>query len=107
MTCRDNPLERTGERSVSKGLAPIFAANSTLISNATKDGQTAPDGVGAKNSPFTLALLQHLDDPDDIAVVLRKVRERVMQTTEGKQQPWEDGSLTGGELILSRTKGGR
>jgi hypothetical protein len=105
--CRDNPLQRTGDRSVSKGLAPISAAQGTLISYATKDGQTASDGVGAKNSPFTLALLQHIGDPADIAVVLRKVRERVMQTTGGKQQPWEYGSLTGGELILSRIKGGR
>lgn len=99
--CRDNPLQRSGDRSVSKGLAPISVAQGTLISYATKDGQTASDGVGAKNSPFTQALLQHLDDPADIAVVLRKVREKVMQATGGKQQPWEYGSLTGGELVLS------
>ena len=105
--CRDNALQRTNDRSVSKGLAPISAAEGTLISYATKDGQTASDGAGAKNSPFTQALLQHLDDPADIAVVLRKVREKVMQTTRGKQQPWEYGSLTGGELVLAKIKGGR
>jgi len=105
--CRDNALQRTTDRSVSKGLAPISAAEGTLISYATKDGQTASDGVGAKNSPFTQALLQHLDDPADIAVVLRKVREKVMLATAGKQQPWEYGSLTGGELVLSKIKGGR
>jgi hypothetical protein len=105
--CRDNALQRTTDRSVSKGLAPISAAEGTLISYATKDGQTASDGVGAKNSPFTQALLQHLDDPSDIAVVLRKVREKVMLATAGKQQPWEYGSLTGGELVLSKIKGGR
>ena len=105
--CRDNALQRTNDRSVSKGLAPISAAEGTLISYATKDGQTASDGVGAKNSPFTQALLQHLDDPADIAVVLRKVREKVMLATAGKQQPWEYGSLTGGELVLSKIKGGR
>ena len=105
--CRDNALQRTTDRSVSKGLAPISAAEGTLISYATKDGQTASDGVGAKNSPFTQALLQHLDDPADIAVVLRKVREKVMQATAGKQQPWEYGSLTGGELVLSKIKEGR
>jgi hypothetical protein len=105
--CRDNPLQRSGDRSVSKGLAPISVAQGTLISYATKDGQTASDGAGAKNSPFTQALLQHLDDPADIAVVLRKVREKVMQTTKGKQQPWEYGSLTGGELVLAKIKGGR
>jgi hypothetical protein len=105
--CRDNPLQRSGDRSVSKGLAPISVAQGTLISYATKDGQTASDGAGAKNSPFTQALLQHLDDPADIAVVLRKVREKVMLATAGKQQPWEYGSLTGGELVLSKIKGGR
>jgi len=99
--CRDNPLQRTSDRSVSKGLAPISVAQGTLISYATKDGQTASDGIGTKNSPFTTALLQHLADPDDIAVVLRKVREKVMQSTGGKQQPWEYGSLTGGALVLS------
>ena len=102
--CRWYALQRTTDRSVSKGLAPISTAEGTLISYATKDGQTASDGVGAKNSPFTQALLQHLDDPADIAVVLRKVREKVMQATAGKQQPWEYGSLTGGELVLSRIR---
>ena len=102
--CRDNALQRTNDRSISKGLAPISAAEGTLISYATKDGQTAADGVGSKNSPFTQALLEHLNDPQDIAVVLRKVRERVMKITGGKQQPWEYGSLTGGELVLSAIK---
>lgn len=105
--CRDNPLQRTNDRSVSKGLAPISAAEGTLISYATKDGQTAADGAGAKNSPFTQALLEHISDPQDIAVVLRKVREKVMPSTGGKQQPWEYGSLTGGELILAKINGGR
>ncbi|MFM7849727.1 MAG: caspase family protein [Rubrivivax sp.] len=99
--CRDNPLQRTGDRSVSRGLAPIAVAEGTLIAYATKDGQVASDGTGQRNSPFTQALLEHLSDPSDIAVVLRKVREKVMRATGGKQQPWEYGSLTGGELVLS------
>jgi hypothetical protein len=99
--CRDNPLMRTGDRSVSRGLAPISVAQGTLISYATKDGQTAADGTGQKNSPFTKALLEHLGDPSDIAVILRRVRGKVMLATGGKQQPWEYGSLTGGELILT------
>ena len=99
--CRDNPLHRSGDRSVTKGLAPISVSQGTLISYATKDGQTASDGTGQRNSPFTQALLEHIGDPQDIGVVLRKVREKVMQATGGKQQPWEYGSLTGGELVLS------
>ena len=101
--CRDNPLMQTASRSVSRGLAPINVSEGTLISYSTKDGQVAQDGDG-KNSPFTTALLQHLGDPDDIAVVLRKVREDVLKNTGGKQQPWEYGSLTGGALVLSAIK---
>jgi hypothetical protein len=69
--------------------------------------KVAADGVGSKNSPFTQALLEHLADPQDIGVVLRKVREKVMRATGGKQQPWDYGSLTGGELVLSKIRGAR
>ena len=69
-----------------------------------KDGHTALDGVAGRNSPFTAALLEHLADPEDIAVVLRKVREKVMRNTGGRQQPWEYWSLTGGALVLSAVK---
>jgi hypothetical protein len=104
--CRDNPLyQTTANKSFSKGLAPINAAEGTLIAYATKDGQVASDGdKGMKNSPFTVALLEHLSDPDDIAVVLRRVREKVKVATGGKQVPWDYGSLTGGALILSAIK---
>jgi hypothetical protein len=104
--CRDNPIVTAGVRGASKGLAPINVSAGTLISYATKDGQTAEDGVG-RNSPFTQALLEHLADPFDIGVVLRRVREKVMRSTGGKQEPWEYGSLTGGELVLSKIKGGQ
>jgi hypothetical protein len=71
----------------------------------TKDGQVASDGgKGMKNSPFTFALLEHLADPDDINIVLRRVREKVKRATGGKQVPWEYGSLTGDALILSAIK---
>jgi hypothetical protein len=99
--CRDNPLMASVGRGVSKGLAPINVSEGTLIAYATKDGQTAEDGVDGRNSPFTSALLEHLSDPDDIAVVLRAVRSKVMQRTGNRQQPWEYGSLTGGALVLS------
>ena len=89
---------------MTKGLAPINVSEGTLIAYATKDGQTAEDGAGDKNSPFTRALLEHLDDPDDIGLVLRTVRSKVMQRTNSRQQPWEYGSLTGGALVLSSIK---
>ena len=103
--CRDNPLARSfmasrGVGSVSKGLAPMDVASGTLISYATKDGNVAIDGDG-KNSPYTEALLKHLDSREDISLILRKVRQDVMNKTKGKQVPWDYGSLVGGQLILS------
>jgi hypothetical protein len=99
--CRDNPLLASTGRGVSKGLAPINVSEGTLIAYATKDGQTADDGADDKNSPFTRALLEHLNDPEDISLVLRTVRAKVMQRTNNRQQPWDYGSLTGGALVLS------
>lgn len=107
--CRDNPVARslTGTRSgVGVGLAPVATTAGTLISYATKDGATADDGVGP-HSPYTTALLQHLASPQDIGIVLRSVRETVLRLTSKRQEPWEYGSLTGGELILSKVSGKR
>ena len=102
--CRDNPLMAASGRGISRGLAPINVSEGTLISYATKDGQTADDGQGQVNSPYTAALLEHLSDPDDIAVLLRTVRAKVMQRTDNRQQPWEYGSLIGGALVLSEIR---
>ncbi|MBL8326531.1 MAG: caspase family protein [Rubrivivax sp.] len=102
--CRDNPVARSlrGTRSGSGlGLAPVSAVSGTLLSYATRDGSTAEDGRGA-NSPYTAALLQHLDAPDDIALVLRRVRQSVLQATGQRQEPWEYGSLVGDTLVVSK-----
>jgi uncharacterized caspase-like protein len=100
--CRDNPLSRSvSGRGIGRGLAPMDVATGTLISYATKDGRTAEDGMGA-NSPYTTALLEHLGDDEDISLILRRVRESVMNATQGRQQPWEYGSLVGDKLVLSQ-----
>ena len=101
--CRDNPASRSlvASRSAgSVGLAPVAAATGTLIAYATKEGAVAADGAG-QNSPYTTALLRHLDAPLDISIVLRRVRQTVLQMTSNTQEPWEYGSLVGDQLILS------
>jgi uncharacterized caspase-like protein len=100
--CRDNPASRSlmATRSAgSVGLAPTAAPSGTLIAYATKDGATAEDGTGA-NSPYSAALLAHLDSPQDISLVLRQVRQTVMRMTGNRQEPWEYGSLVGEQLVL-------
>lgn len=102
--CRDNPVLASGTRGFTRGLAPMRVPEGTLIAYATKDGGVAEDGTGQRNSPFTTALVEHLGDPDDIVIVLRRVREKVMRATQGRQQPWDYGALTGGALVLSALK---
>jgi uncharacterized caspase-like protein len=102
--CRDNPLSRSLRASrgaATAGLAPVNASSGTLVAYATKDGSTAEDGRG-RNSPYTAALLAHLDADEDIAIVLRRVRQAVLSATDQRQEPWEYGSLVGDQLVLSR-----
>jgi len=100
--CRISLASTTGRPSQQDGLAPINAPRSTLISYATRDGSVAYDSVGSKNSPYTMALVNNLDKNEDIAILLRSVREEVLRLTQGKQEPWEYGALTGGQLIFSK-----
>jgi hypothetical protein len=99
--CRDNPMLLSTTRNMTRGLAPVNVPSGTLIAFSTKDGSVAQDGDD-KHSPFTAALLKHLDAPDDISVVLRKVRTEVKRITNDKQEPWDYGSLEGGALVLSK-----
>lgn len=102
--CRDNPAVTASVRGFSRGLAPMQVPAGTLIAYATRDGGVAEDGAGS-HSPYTQALLDLISEPEDISLILRKVRDRVMKETAGRQQPWEYGSLSGGSLVLSRMKG--
>ncbi|MFN5158386.1 MAG: caspase domain-containing protein, partial [Betaproteobacteria bacterium] len=101
--CRDNPLSRSlmATRSAALGLAPVSTVSGTLVAYATKDGSTAENGSG-RNSPYTAALLEHLDLEEDIAVVLRRARQSVLKATNQRQEPWGHGSLIGDQLVLAR-----
>lgn len=104
--CRDNPLAvnlarsmGTRSASVGKGLARIGSGVGTLIAFATQPGNVALDGSG-RNSPFTAALVKHLGRPgEDVVRSLIRVRRDVLASTDGKQVPWDNSSLTG-EVIL-------
>jgi hypothetical protein len=100
--CRDNPLSKklaegmgSGRSTlIGRGLAPMKASDGTMISYATKDGEVASDGKG-KHSPYSQAILNHIEAPMEISQMLRKVREDVKKITDNRQTPWEYGSLTG------------
>jgi Caspase domain/Invasion associated locus B (IalB) protein len=99
--CRDNPLARNLARSmgtrsaaIGRGLARVETGIGTLIAFATQPDNVALDGEG-EHSPFTAALLKHIETPGlDIAVLMREVRQDVIAATSGKQVPWDNSSLT-------------
>jgi len=106
--CRDNPLAR-GFRSGSSGLARMDAPKGTIIAYSTSPGKLALDGKG-RNSPYTAALVDYMDDPGlTIEQVFKKCRRRIVRATNGKQIPWESTSLTGdfyfnnkGEMTIAK-----
>ncbi len=92
--CRDNPFARSF-RSASRGLAKVEAASGTLIHYATKPGSVAADGVG-KNGTYTEALLAQMSEPGvPVEMMLKRVANMVVAKTNGKQEPWVEGSLRG------------
>jgi uncharacterized caspase-like protein len=105
--CRENPfatsMKRTMvSRAIGRGLARVEPTTSnTLIAFAAKAGSTAADGSGA-DSPFTSALLKHLETPGlDVRLAFGKVRDEVLKSTAGGQEPFVYGSLGGATVTLA------
>ncbi|MBR1281849.1 caspase family protein [Bradyrhizobium sp. AUGA SZCCT0177] len=103
--CRNNPFAAKMKRSLStravaRGLAPTEPSDNVLIAYAARDGTTASDGEG-RNSPFTIALLRHIETPGlEISFLFRRVRDDVMAATKREQQPFVYGSLSKEEIYL-------
>ena len=107
--CRNNPLARSMQRTaatrtVSGGsfadLNEDLLGDETLVAYAAA-GTTAADGRG-RNSPYTTALLSHLETPLEIGLLFRRVRAQVLASTNGAQRPHEHHSLVS-EHYLTRT----
>ena len=109
--CRDNPLARTLSRSmgsstrssgIGSGLAAMKITNpgkGLAIAFATSPGAVAYDGKG-DHSPFTNALLKHIDEPNtDITEIMSRVTGEVVRSTNHKQRPWLNTSLTGSVIL--------
>lgn len=100
--CRDNPLSRRFSRSlgvsrssqVERGLAaPQAGGGNILIGFATAPGEVALDG-DEDNSPFTTALLSHIETPGlEIEIMMKRVKADVYDSTRGTQSPWHNSAL--------------
>jgi uncharacterized caspase-like protein/peptidoglycan hydrolase-like protein with peptidoglycan-binding domain len=111
--CRNNPLARSLARAMgpsraaalAEGLAEIKIEDpgeGTVIAFATSPGDVAYDG-DSQHSPFTEALLTHIDTPDTpIQNVMTRVTRDVYTVTAQRQRPWVNASLIG-EIYLNKT----
>lgn len=100
--CRNNPFDwKVSENGVVRsirsqgGLSAVEMGSGSLIAYSTQPGNVALDGAG-EHSPFTEALLKHIDAPGlDFGLIIRSVREDVKTATLGQQLPWTEDLLTG------------
>ncbi len=104
--CRDNPLAGTLSRSLgeatrsalSRGLTVMDVKNAgkgLAIAFATSPGEVAYDGAD-KHSPFAEALLNNIEtEGKDITEVMSRVTGEVLASTDERQRPWLNASLTG------------
>jgi hypothetical protein len=104
--CRDNPFYRRWRSSRRgsnvRGLTAVSPPSGIIIAYATREGNTAADGVGQRNSPFTSALLENIKKPNiDVQLMFRRVSTSVKEKTNAAQQPWTEGNLEGGEFYLN------
>lgn len=103
--CRNNPFAATMQRSVrtravEHGFARVEPPGSILVAFAARDGTTAIDGEG-RNSPFTAALLRHMETPGlEINFLFRNVRDDVIAATQRQQEPFVYGSLSREPIYL-------
>lgn len=91
--CRNNPFEVLLDMN-DNGLAEMKAPTGTYLAYATAPGEVALDGLTG-NSPFTTALAENIRQPGQpIEALFKKVRNQVLDSTRGKQTPWDTSSLT-------------
>ena len=104
--CRTNPfvpkMRRTSaSRAIGRGLSDVEPSEGLLIGYAAKAGTVAEDGR-ERNSPYTRAILSHLEEPGlEVQFLFRKVRDEVLRSTGGKQEPHTYGSLPGKQIFLA------
>ena len=107
--CRNNPFAASMKRSnssraIGHGLSAVEPSRNTLVAYAAKEGTTAADGAG-RNSPYASALIETLKQPGlEVGLMMRRVRDEVLKSTAGKQEPFVYGSLSADQIFLNETR---
>jgi uncharacterized caspase-like protein len=98
--CRNNPFQNV--RSVTQGLAEMYAPVGTIIEYATAIGSVASDqDEYEKNGLYTSKLLNHILTPGlEVRKMFSLVREDVYKASDMQQLPWEANSMMGGDFFF-------
>lgn len=85
---RNDPFNEAQKRQLPSGLKKqVEEPKNILISFATGAGRKVADGEG-RNSPFTAALLKHVEEPGlEVIALMKRVRDDVVSSTAGEQVP--------------------
>ena len=78
----------------------------TIVAYAGGPDGLVFDGIGdSRNSPYTEALLEYLGEHMDVGLLMRRVRDTVLELTSGRQKPVIHMSLTGESVYLAKDAG--
>ena len=85
---RNDPFNEGAKRLLPSGLVKqVEEPKNVLISYATGAGRKVADGEG-RNSPFTTALLKHIEEPGlEIIAMMKRIRDDVARSTGNEQIP--------------------
>ena len=99
--CRNNPFSEIPDLN-DNGLAEMKAPTGTFLAYATAPGGVAMDGLG-DNSPFTEAVVKHIQEPGQpIEQLFKQVRRSVLTQSNGLQTPWDASSLVSDFLFVDQ-----
>lgn len=105
---RSNPFPEPRTKAPRTSAPPVPASD---VGRAPKDlimvFATAPNQRVAagpeRNSPFTAAVLKHIETPSlTVEALTQRIRDEVVQTTAGKQIPWTYATLSGEPSLMPR-----
>jgi hypothetical protein len=96
--CRNDPFENR-TRNLAAGLAPMTATGdeprfkNRLIAYSTSPGKVAFDG-NTGTSPYASAFAEAVLVPGlKVEDAFKRIRQKVIERTQGKQEPWETSAL--------------
>ena len=80
----------------------VNARAGTVVAYAGGPDGLVFDGIGdSRNSPYTEALLRYLGEHMDVGLMMRRVRDTVLELTSGRQESVTHMSLTGESVYLA------